>query len=134
MNLLLLINGNKENILKSNVLRLDEFEVVKIDEKDISKPRFIINLINSKKYEAVFFGTIENELQRFQIFIKIWILFSKVKKGGIIDELGHQNIYNIKKLLFMEFPLLFIETISSIFIVIYFYLKLPILKWRLKKS
>jgi len=134
MDLLLLIIGNKDKIIRAAGLNPDEIEVIKIDEKDISRPRFIIKNIKQKKYINVYFGTIENELQRFQIFIKLWMLLAGAFHGGIIDELGSRNKFNIFKLFFIELPLLFIEAIASFFIIIYFYIKLPILKWKLKRN
>jgi hypothetical protein len=134
MDLLLLINGSKDKIIEANKLEYTDVDVVKIDEKDISHPKQMLKIINSKKYNNVFWGTIEDELQRFQKFMKLWILMSHSNKGGIIDESGNLNKFNTIKLLCIELPLLFIEAIVSIFIIIYFYLKLPVLKWRLRKS
>ena len=51
MDLLLLINGSKDKMIKANKLENTDVEVIKIDEKDISHPKQMLKLINSKKYK-----------------------------------------------------------------------------------
>ena len=127
--LLLLLNGNKDIIIKNNNLDEDKIEVVKIDEKDLSRPRFIVKLINSKKTKYIYFGCIELGLQRFHTFMKIYIFFSNAVRGEIIDESGNKNKFSYVKLFLSELPLLLFESIASFFVVVYYYFKLPFMRW-----
>lgn len=134
MNLLLLLNGNSKKILDAHNFDLKEFNIVKIDEKKLASPSHIKSLINSGKYEKVYFGTTILDLQRFHFFMKSYFLLNGVKTGAIIDEKGNSSKYSALRLLLLESPFLFFEAIVSITVVIYFYIKLPILKWKLLKK
>ena len=132
MKLLLLITGNKDLIISANSLR--DIEVIKIDEKQLSNFKYIKTLVNKSDYSSIYFGSLDNNFQRFQYFMKTFILLSRAKKGSIIDELGNTNHYNFFKYLFIETPKFALELIFSAFIAIYFHIKLPVIKWMLKKS
>lgn len=118
MNLLLLVNGNAEKILKGQGLKYPDFEVVKIYEKQLAKPKEILKHIR-KPYESIYFGCIDIQFQRFPLFMIFYILLSKPKKGGIIDEAGNFVRFSFFKA-FLVVPFrLFCETLVSIFIVLY---------------
>ncbi|MFN3269325.1 MAG: hypothetical protein ACK42G_01935, partial [Candidatus Kapaibacteriota bacterium] len=87
MKLLFLVNGNAKKILDAQKLREEDFEIVKIDEKTLANPKKIIEHLR-KKFDEVYFGCISIDFQRFIPFMLIYILFSKPKRGGIIDEDG----------------------------------------------
>ncbi len=125
MKLLLLLNGYKEDVFGAHKLDPNEFETVKIDDKDLAKPKTIVNLIKRKNYERIYFGCRELKLQRFQTFMKIYS-FLGGKKTSIIDELGGDNRYSFAKLLFAEAPALAFEIIASGFAVAYYRVKFPI--------
>lgn len=131
MNLLILLNGHKDNLFKAQNLNSEDFEVVKIDEKTLAKPAEVLRIIKSKPFKKIYFGCIELELQRFRAFMLLFIFLSFVNKGGLIDELGNKTDYNLFKFIFVVFPLIIIEAIASIIIVCFYYVKLPILKWHL---
>ncbi len=121
-------------ILESNNIDYTDFEIVKFDEKLLSSPRAILRLINKSKYQAVYFGCKENELQRFQIFMKIYIILSLKFKGSVIDESGHKNDFSLIKMIVCELPRLFCEAIVSLLTIIIYYIKIPYLKWTLLKK
>jgi hypothetical protein len=133
MNLLILINGKADKLIDNNHLKADVLDIVKIDEKQLSSPKYIIRLINSKNYDKVYFGCILNELQRFQVFMKTWSLLSKTKQCVICDEKGNQNELKLFKYFCVELPSLLLELIASVFVVSYYYIKIPFLKWQLTK-
>lgn len=121
MKLLILVNGNARKILSTNNLSQNEFEIAKIDEKDLSSPRRIFNIIG-KKYEEIYYGCISIDYQRFIPFMLIYLLFSKSKKGGILDEEGKILRFSPIKIFFLTIPGLFLELIFSFFIVNFSYI------------
>lgn len=131
---ILLLSGNAKKIAFAHNLDLESTHIVKLDEKDLSKPFRMIKTI--KKYSGYvrYFGTIENRFQRFQIFIKIYLLLSLSLNGAIIDEKGNKNELNFGKFLFLEIPLLIIETIYSAILVFYYHIKIYWLKWKYTKN
>lgn len=70
----------------------------------------------------MYFGCISIDFQRFIPFMLIYILFSKPKRGGIIDEDGLKIKFSIIKTIFITIPLLIVEFIGSVFIVLYSYI------------
>lgn len=125
MKLLLLLNGYKEDVFAAHKLDPGEFEIVKIDDKDLAKPKTIVNLMKRKNYERVYFGCRELKLQRFQTFMKVYSFFAG-RKASIIDELGGENGYSFAKLLFAELPALAFEILASGLAVAYYSVKFPI--------
>jgi hypothetical protein len=81
----------------------------------------------------VYFAVKDLEFQRFIVFLKFYILLT-TGIGSIIDENGEEDKYSIGKLFFKEIPMLIYEIIASIFVVIYFYIKMPIIKWTIYKN
>lgn len=134
MKLLLLLNGYKENIISANQMNIDDFVIVKIDDKDLAKPRNILNIIKQSKAKEVYFGCKELALQRFQHFMKIYAFLSG-KPTAVIDESGSRNDYSFLKFSFIEMPLLCFEAVASAFIVIFYHFKFAYDKWiYLKKN
>jgi hypothetical protein len=129
MILLIQINGHKSDILKANGLDENAVFTVKVDEKELAKPGKMKKIVNGGNYESILFGCIELSLQRFQTFMKFYILLSKSKKGAIVDESGNSAQFSLIKHLFAELPMLALEAVVSIIVAGYFYIKLPILKW-----
>ncbi len=129
-----MLSGNPKEILENSCLEYSDISIIKVDEKSLSNPRFILSLMNRKKFNYVIFGNKDNELQRFQIFMKVYIFISLICKGSIKDELGKENRFNIIKLLFLEIPQLIFEAIVTLFVISYFYIKLPLIKWKLMKK
>ena len=132
MNLLLLITGNKDLIISANSLR--DVEIIKIDEKQLSNFKYVNSLVNKSDYSSIYFGSLDNNFQRFQYFMKTFILLSKAKNGSIIDELGTSNTFSFFKYLSIETPKFALELLLSGIIAVYFHIKLPVIKWMLKKS
>jgi hypothetical protein len=134
MNLLINLVGNAEQMILANNLDKSNFEIIKIDEKELSKPKFMLNLIKRKKYENVYFGTIDLNFQRFQFFIKLYLFLSFYWKGAIIDEKGDKEIFNLFKFLFISIPLFIFEVIYSVIVVIIFFPIIRIHKWKVYKT
>lgn len=130
MNLLILLNGHRDTVLSAHGMSPDEFDTVKIDEKDLANHKKIRGIIRGGKYGKVFFGCIELELQRFQAFMMAYIFLSGIHKGALIDEAGNIRRYSILKFLFYTIPMLGIEAIVSVFVVLLYYLKLGVLRMK----
>jgi hypothetical protein len=130
MNLLILLIGNAEKIIKSNKLDANNFEIIKLDEKLLAKPRKVLRQMKSKKFENVYFGTIHLDFQRFQTFIKIYLFLSGFWRGAILDEESRQNKFTLSKFLFKEIPLFLLEIIWSGILVIIYHIKVFYLKWK----
>ncbi len=121
MKLFLNINSNIKEVAKSNNLDLAEIEEVKISEKQLAKPRKILKLVRSG-YDEILFGCLDIEFQRFIPFMLLYILLSNPKRGRIVDEFGKSIKFNIFRTLFVTIPLLALETLLSIFIVMFSYI------------
>lgn len=132
MKLLLLINGSEKKIFQIHNFDKIEFEIIKVDEKDFAKPSKIIKALRKNKFHEVYFGCIENDLQRFHFFMFLYMLLSLRWTGAIIDELGNKKNFSLLKFFIILLPLFIFETILSIIIIIYYQLKIPILRWKLK--
>ena len=129
MKLLLLISGNKDMLSNFFGQTPDDFVIEKIDEKDLSRFAFIRTIIKRNRYDDIYFGTLDIKYQRFTFFIHTFILLSHARKGAIIDSLGRMNKFSFVKYFFRLLPLFLIESIASVFVVIYFYIKFPVLRW-----
>jgi len=132
MKLLLLVNGNAKRIFEAQSMKQEDFEIIKINEKMLAKPRKMFNYI-CHNYSEIYFGCISIEFQRFIPFMLTYILLSKSKKGGIIDEEGAKVKFNAIKTILITIPLLVVEAIGSLLIVIYSFVYYFIWrKWKIK--
>jgi hypothetical protein len=130
MELLILMSGKREILYQKHNISAN-CTTIKIDEKLLSKPGAIKHMIKSNNYSKVFFGTLNNELQRFQFFIFLYILIYSGGKGELIDHYGDKRSTNILKYLFVSIPLFAIEVIASGAVMTYYNFKTPFLKKRL---
>lgn len=131
--LLILLSGNFKNIAESNKIDQSNVEILKIDEKDLSNFRKIIKILRNFNGDRIYFGTTDLSFQRFQTFIKAYLFLSFQFNSAIIDEQGKRNKFSLSKLFFVELPLFMIEIIYSTLLVIYYHIKIPILKWKYTK-
>jgi hypothetical protein len=66
--------------------------------------------------------------------MKLYLLFSGFTNGAIIDELGKSKKFSYLTLIFIEIPFIIFEALASVLVVIYSYIKFPIMKWYLTKK
>ncbi len=132
MKLILLLNGSVKKIFQVHNFDESDFEILKIDEKDFAKPLKIIKYLKMKKYSEVYYACIENNLQRFHFFMFLYSLISLRCKSAIIDELGNKKNFSFFKFFFLHIPQFFLETLLSLFVVVYYKIKIPIIRWKLK--
>jgi len=131
MNLLLLINGRADVMLRENGIDINNTEVVKIDDKVFADYGAMMKILKGVQYEAIYYGAIDKDLQRFQTFMGVYTFISGVGKGGVIDESGSRNNYSFFRLIFKELPLFVVEIVFSGFVLAYSYLKYPVAKWNM---
>lgn len=131
---LFLLSGSASRIASANKLDLDNCEIIKIDEKELSKPLKMITLLKKHRSSKIYFGTIDISFQRFQTFIKIYFFLSFAFNGSINDELGNNNKFNLLIFFFIEIPLLFLELFYSIYLVVFYHIKILWLKWKYTRS
>ncbi|MFH1052717.1 MAG: hypothetical protein V1779_17485 [bacterium] len=134
MKLIFLLDAKKEKLCLAHEIDVDDVEVVKIDDKWLAKRKSILGRFKEKKYDNVYFGCIKLDFQRFQFFMKIYFLLSGFTNGAIIDEEGRANKFSFLKLIFIEIPMILIEAIASVLVIIYSYIKFPVMKWYLTKK
>jgi len=133
-NLLILLSGNAEKILKANGWDAADFDVKKADEKDLSHFGFMLRLIKSDNYRRVIFGTQDIDFQRFFYFIMLLLLIAGKWKGGIADENERFAEFSPIRFLLICTPKFIAELIASFFIVIFFYIKYPVKLWLTKRK
>jgi hypothetical protein len=132
MDLLILISGKKEIIYKKHDLS-SSLTTIKIDEKLLSQPNKIKEMIKADKYSNVFFGTIDNELQRFQFFIFLYLLVFASGKGALIDHYGKHYKTNWFNFILINIPLFVFEVIVSGVAMVYYNIKIKFLRNNLLK-
>jgi len=132
MKLLLLVNGNAKRIFEAQSMKQEDFEIIKINEKLLAKPRKMLSYLR-QNHSEIYFGCLSIEFQRFIPFMLIYILLSKPKKGGIIDEEGAKVKFNAIKTILITIPLLMVEAVGSFFIVVYSFIYYFVWrKWKIK--
>jgi hypothetical protein len=134
MKLIFLLDAKKEKLCEAHGFDINDIEVVKIDDKWLAKRSFILNRIKEQKYDNVYFGCIKLDFQRFHFFMKLYFLFSGFTGGSIIDEEGDTKKFSYFKLIFVEIPFIIFEAFASALVIIYSYIKFPVMKWYLTKK
>jgi hypothetical protein len=134
MKLIFLLDAKKEKLCTAHGFDPNNIEVVKIDDKLLAKRKFILGTMKKKKYENVYFGCIKIEFQRFHFFMKLYLLLSGFTKGAIIDEKGKIKKFSFVKFFFIEIPMLCVEALASALVIIYSYIKFPVMKCYLTKK
>lgn len=134
MNLLVLLNGNPEIILKNNGFSTEEFEIIKVDEKSLYDFNKIVKILNSGNYKSVYFGCLDAKLQRFLEIMYLMIAKSSVKSGGIIDQYGLVKKFSKISCIFKILPHLIFEAFYAIICVLFYHPYLLILKWKMTKK
>jgi hypothetical protein len=131
----LLVNliGNAGEMIKNTNLNNQNIKIVKIDEKDLAKPKKIIKLLKSGDYSNVYFGTIDLRFLRFEFFMKLYMILTLNWKGKIIDEKGNQIKFNILHFIFIDIPKIIIEIIASVFQIIIYSSKIFLIKASIKR-
>lgn len=132
--LILLLSGNKDKIIAAHNLDASNLDIVKIDDKHLSNFKYIKSLINTNNYQDVYFVAKDMYLQRFHFFMLLFILIFNSGKGAILDE--NKKVIKFNYLLFFikYLPFFMLEIIVSTLLVIYYYIKIPYIKWKLIKS
>jgi hypothetical protein len=130
MQLLYLLNGRAERIIKANSFDDTNIDILKIDEKELTDYKRIIDHVKKHNYKHFYFGCIEIDLQRFHFFMMLYI-FLTTRSGGIVDESGKSLTFSFTSFLLKYLPMFILEISVSGFIVLYHYLKLPYdkMKW-----
>jgi hypothetical protein len=131
MKLILLINGSPDKILK---LVGGDARVVKLDEKALSDAAAMRRIIGVNNPDEVIFGCKELGLQRFTFFMKLYIMRFALGRGMIIDETGDREVFSRAGFIFSDLPRLMIEIIASVFVIIYYHIKFPLLRIIWKKN
>jgi len=132
----LLVNliGNAGEMIKNTNLNNQNIKIIKIDEKDLAKPKKIIKLLKSGDYSNVYFGTIDLRFLRFEFFMKLYMLLSFHWNGAIIDEKGNKINFSLIKFLLIDIPKIIVEVIASVWQIIFHHLKVFIILWKYKKK
>jgi hypothetical protein len=134
MKLFFLIDAKKDKLCEVHGFDINEVDVVKIDDKWLAKRKFILGRMKEKPYDNVYFGCIKLDYQRFHFFMKLYFLFSGFTNGAIIDEDGKSKKFSFFKLLLNEIPMIVFEAFASALVIIYSYIKFPIMKWYLTRK
>ncbi len=133
MDLMILINGRLQNLFDAHGLNPESVEVVKIDEKDLSRPGKMLRLMKSGRFGTIYFACIDLNYQRFHFFMKLYMILSGAFNSLIIDESGRRKGVSLFGFVFADCPALALEIVASAFIIMYYYPKMLLLKWLLIK-
>lgn len=91
--------------------------MIKIDDKDLSRPGFILSLIRSAESKEILFGCGSFAMQRFMPFMLLYIMLSGVGKGAILSAESECRTFSYGDTLLRVVPLLAAEIIASAVIV-----------------
>jgi len=133
MQLIYLLNGRSERIIKANLLNNYALDVIKIDEKELTNFKKLIAHVKKNNYTQLYFGCIELDLQRFHFFMLLYIFFT-TRSGGIIDESGNRIRFSTSSFFMKYLPMFILEIFVSSVVVLYHYLKLPLMKMKWLKA
>lgn len=120
-NLLLIVSGKKEEIIKNNNFPADIISK-KIDEKDLSDFKKINKLIKKEEAEKIYFSVYSIKYLRFLFFMKLFIFLNGMK-GSIIDQSAQEIKFNLFTFIFIDIPKFIFEIIVSVFVVIFYSLR-----------
>jgi len=82
------ITGNISRVIEKNKIDISNSVVKRIDEKMMAKPKFLKSIFKEANYSKVIFAVDDLSYQRFQTFMKLYILYFGSTKGEILDEHG----------------------------------------------
>ena len=134
MDLMLILDGNKDNLLQDHSLEDSDIVDIKLDEKRLSNPKYMLRILKSQKFDKVYYGCVNLRLIRFVPLVMMYIFLSGIRNGEIIDETGRKIKYSSIRLFSVILPKLLLEIVLSAFVVLYFYIKLPITRLMLRSS
>jgi hypothetical protein len=126
------LNGDINKI--KEVIKNIDFDLVKIDEKQLIDFKLILSEISKTQYDNIYFYVINIDYQRFQFFCKLYIFCSNTKSGGIIDQNLKSIKYKTSNFMFKDIPFFLVELLASITVVLLSYPLYFFSKWILIKK
>ena len=133
-NLLILISGNRRQILDKAGIEAGDTLIRKIDEKDLSRFGLIKSIIKSGEYKRVIFGTQDISFQRFTFFISLFLFLTGKFSGFIADENGMTKKFSMLRFVFLEIPVFITEIIASGIVALFFHIRFPLKLRQIRKK
>ncbi len=128
--LIFLVSGNADEILECYRFNVSDTTVIKLDDKDLSKPGLIMHHIHDVRPSAVYFACRSIDMQRFIPFMHIYLWLARVRVGGILSTHSRMKLNGIMQEVVLQqrhSPLLsgpfsivrlLVETVASIGVVV----------------
>jgi hypothetical protein len=133
MTLLLVFSGTAAKHLAATRVETADADVVKVDEKIVASPAKLLGLVRAKPYTQILVGCDDLDAHRFHLIQKFYILLT-TRSGIIIDDCGRQDAFGTLTFLGVELPRLALEVLVSGAVVVFYYLRMPFLKWTLLRK
>lgn len=110
----------------------DTLSVTRLDEKSLVEAGRILAEIRDRKYIAVAFGCRSFETLRYEFVISAFLLCARAQLRYIVDESGRSKEVRLPSYLLQDIPRFAAETIASVFVVVLTFVRLLVLKKRMK--
>jgi hypothetical protein len=131
---ILLLSGKVTTLSQTHSFAEENYDIYKIDEKDLINFKSILRIVKGKGYSELFIGILNYKNQRFLFFLNLISVLSFVKNPFIIDENGKNIKFGLLRLIFWSLPVFIIGLLYSLLIVPSYLLIYKILKWKYLKT
>lgn len=136
--ILLCLSVNKSRLADSlrRHAKLQGVDIREINERDITKPQYVWNLLRGDAANCVAFGCKNLSLQRFQFFLKFYLLLSWKPDRYLVDEENTVIKVTWASYALSDFPRFVLESVVSLWILLSASIILPFLRssFRRKKT
>ncbi|MBI2620462.1 MAG: hypothetical protein HYW57_10305 [Ignavibacteriales bacterium] len=117
--LLIVVSGN-DTLLRTEFIRrcnLDHADTFTVNEQALLFPRSILTLLRERRTEVVAFGCIDLALQRYQFFLRLYLLFSRGSRRCLLDEHSGFSTVGLGGFLLKHVPVFLFEVFASIIVI-----------------
>lgn len=131
--LILNINANENKILSYLESPDRKITNIKIFEKMLAQRKQILKYLKSDNYDEIYFASKDIQWQRFLMVIGLYFFFNGTKRKAIIDDKAVVRDFSRISFIFKDIPFFLIELLASFFLIIVYYIRIPLIKHSLRK-
>jgi hypothetical protein len=131
---ILLLSGKVTTLSKLHSFNDEQYDLIKIDEKDLINFKTLLSLIKGKGYNELLIGILNKENQRFLFFLNLISGLSFINNPYLIDEVGRKIRFGLSRLLFYSLPVFIAGIAYSAIIVPLYLIIFKTLRWKYLKT
>ena len=103
-------------------------EAVSQDEKSIARFDRMFTTVRKDRYDAICFGCKDLSMQRYQFFLKSYLLVATSRRRLMIDENGTVQMFSALEFFFIDVPRFVVELVASSWVVSTMFVRLFMLQ------